>query len=559
MSVSIHTTQRHTQPPLWLAILAILLLFILSNDSFAKETPPGWTKHFDNKKQTTIFRPIDSESDLFVKYYPTVLLERKDISVWLKSKLTTSKAPNGKWINKETVIRDTGNYAHGYRKFLRNDGTTARLDAVAVTADKQYVRLAVMMRSENNRNKRYKKQGFSLVVAIYDIEKRDALEQDRGHDLEKSPPKVKGIKSGGPIKYGRYVGTKTRYKKVKSRYELILYKNGEYEFELGSDKSGYITYSQATGRLNISGDFYNFGSYSDDFCIYGVNTKTNKHTIYARDDDDIYRLNWTNEVNDLSPNQKKKLAKKKKVNKKRYKYVTNPGDGIQNDQIEAILYTYDNQYGYGGFETDEDIYLLMKDGRVMDGIPVAPNRLDVAKSRSREPDRWGWWKYDGKRYSFAWSIDSKKYIIPKGRQIKGQPVPPATRLQGKWQNSSSYTSLDFSHTSFWGVFLSKDGRFRKYRNDMMQGGGEMSGNGPLVTTYSNEKGSVTSVIGSNVGGGSSSKNNRADSDRVGSYEFDGFNLTLRFDNGVEKLLPTFTTSDKFNTIWFDGGSLGRDK
>jgi hypothetical protein len=39
----------------------------------------------------------------------------------------------------------------------------------------------------------------------------------------------------------------------------------------------------------------------------------------------------------------------------------------------------------GGIETNEDICLLMKDGRGMDGIPVALDRLDVAKSRSREP------------------------------------------------------------------------------------------------------------------------------------------------------------------------------
>ncbi|MEJ2426495.1 MAG: hypothetical protein P8101_18995, partial [Candidatus Thiodiazotropha sp.] len=57
--------------------------------------------------------------------------------------------------------------------------------------------------------------------------------------------------------------------------------------------------------------------------------------------------------------------------------------------------------------------------------------------------------------------------------------------------------------------------------------------------------------------GTSSRSNRPDSDRVGNYRFDGYNLTLKFDNGVEKNLPVFATDDTNRGIWFDGGYLYR--
>ncbi|MEW8630978.1 MAG: hypothetical protein AB2591_13365 [Candidatus Thiodiazotropha sp.] len=404
-------------------------------------------------------------------------------------------------------------------------------------------------------NRQYKDVASKIVSNIYKDELNSALQEGRGKSIETAPPKMKGIKAGGPIKPGRYVGSRTRRQEVRGRFEIMLYETGEYELLNRKDKAGKYVYSQATGRLNLTGDFYNVDGYTDDFCVYGVDDRSGQNIIYARDDDYKYRLLWVNQVDRLSPLQNKQLEKMKRAREGGYAYVTDPGNGVANDQIETILYTYKDNFTTGGMDTDEEIYLLMKDRRVMDGIPVAPDRLDVAKSRSREPDRWGWWKYDGERYSFAWDVDRNNYVIPAGNQIKGKPIPVGTHLDGEWGASSSYVSLDFSSTSFWGVYMDQSGRFKRYHNNMMQAGGEMQNMGPMVTAYSDDEGSVTSVIGSNVGGGTRSKNNRPDSDRVGSYAFDGYTLTLKYDNGIVKYLVTFATNDKHSGIWFEGGLL----
>ncbi|MEJ2611946.1 MAG: hypothetical protein P8179_18195 [Candidatus Thiodiazotropha sp.] len=538
----------------WIMVLWIPL------QSHAMQIPPGWKQHFDHQKQTQTFQPTDNRSSFLIKYYPKVLLEQLENSDWLKNKLSTSKAPYGEWMSQANVVRDYANYAHGSRKFRLQDGTTGVLIAVAVTIDRMYTRLAVAIFRDNGIDKNYRDQAISILKNIYKVEKADALAEDRGTDIEANPPDIKGIKKGGPIKFGRYVGAKTRSQEVMGRYEVVLYETGEYEFLRGYSKSGYYTYSQSTGRLDLTEDFYNSTYHPDDeFCLYGIDEKTGTPVIYAEDDYERYRLNWVNPVNTLSPQQNEKLKAMKKAREEAYPYVTNPGNGVSTEQIETILYTYVDNYIGGGFEVDEEIYLLMKDGRVMDGIPIAPNRLDVAKSRSREPNRWGWWKYEDGRYSFAWNIDRKNFVVPKGKQMKGLPIPADTRLDGEWGASTSFTSLDFSSTSFWGVYLDKSGRFTKYHNSMMQAGGEMQTHTPtpMVSTYSDDEGSVTSVIGSNIGGGTSTKNNRPNSDRVGSYSFDGYNLTLKFDNGVEEYLVAFTTDDEFNGIWFESGRLYR--
>ncbi|MEJ2622249.1 MAG: hypothetical protein P8163_18960 [Candidatus Thiodiazotropha sp.] len=92
----------------------------------------------------------------------------------------------------------------------------------------------------------------------------------------------------------------------------------------------------------------------------------------------------------------------------------------------------------------------------------------------------------------------------------------------------------------------------------MQAGGEIQTGTPLVTAFSNDEGSSTAVIGCNIDGGTPSRNKRPDSDRVGNYRFDSYNLTLKFDNGEEKNLPVFATDDENHGIWFDGQCLYRE-
>jgi hypothetical protein len=415
-----------------------------------------------------------------------------------------------------------------------------------------------MLFDEHLDNKKLMNQSFKILRNIYEVEKAEASKEGRKKEIEVSPPNVDGIQSGGPIKPGRYVGSKTWDEEVRKHFEIMLYSTGEYEFLRGDDKSGFYVYSQASGRLNLAKDFYN-STYTPkrDYCLYGVEEQTGVPVIYAREDNNRFQLNWVNPVDRLSPRQRKQYEQMKNADQAGYAYTTMPEKGVTNDQIETILYTYVDEY-IGGIKVHEKVYLLMKDGRVREGLPVAPNILDVAKSRSREPDRWGWWKSDGNRYLFAWNINRKNYTSLKEIQMRSIPIPAGTRLSGNWGLSSSFSSLDFSSVSFWGVHLDNEGRFKRYSNNTMQAGGPMSlYPAEMVTAYKDDEGSVINITGEWIGGSSSTRRKGSNSHRVGSYEFDGYNLILKYDNGVVRHLPTFATDDKLKGIWFEGSRLYR--
>jgi hypothetical protein len=537
--------------------LVLIFLFTgLLPYAFADDLPSGWRQDYDSRKQALVYRPYNSNSDILIKYYPKEPLGSADISHWLSAKVSSSKAPKGVWQGEAEVVRDTANYAHALRRFKHPDGRMRELHAVAVTADRDQVRLAMMIKDQNSPDEVLAKQGFKILTNIYGIEKSEAAKEGRKKKIETKPPKIHGMKLGGDIKPGRYVGSKTWDDEIRSLFEVVLYESGEYEFLRGYDESGRLVYSQANGRLNLSDGFYN-SSYrpAENFCVYGFNQSLALPMIYAREGNHRFRLRWAGPVDRLSPQQRKQLSRLKRADQPGDQYITQPGQGVRTEQIETILYTYERRY-YSGSSIDEEIYLLMKDGRVRDGLPVAPASFDAAKSRSREPGKWGWWRKDDEGYKFSWDIEQKTFKAPTGTQMKSVQIPPGTRLSGDWGTSSTYVSLDFSDVTFWGVYLDNKGRFKRYRRNSKQAGGPM-GVGPLVTAHNSDGFSSVTVIGNTVGGGSSTRR-PPNKNRTGSYQFDGYTLILKYDNGVVKHLPTFALSEEISGIWFEGDYLSKD-
>ena len=194
------------------------------------------------------------------------------------------------------------------------------------------------------------------------------------------------------------------------------------------------------------------------------------------------------------------------------------------------------------------------------GLPTAPDSLDVAASRSREPDRWGWWKKgeDG-RFTFAWPVRPRDYRQPNGKQVIGFPFEKGTRLDGDYGTASTQTMLisNYSSVKRWGIKLSKNGRFLKYRNGSTQIGG-VPGMEAITTAVWDDEGAVASTLGANATMLSKSKSGRLATDRMGTYELDGYRLTLKFDSGHTEQHGTFTDKDQ-KIIWFEGSGLSKRK
>jgi hypothetical protein len=501
----------------------------------AGEIPAGWKQYVNTAKGTIVFKPTDPNIEIMVKFYSTEFLDGYSVNNWLRNKLTSDTPPLGEWEGEiESLIQNSTNYSYGKRKYRKPDGGIGVLEAAAFSADRIYVRLGIILFDENKTNEGHVNQATEILINLDDIEIADAQEERRVVELEKPAFKVKGIKTGGVIKPGLYVGTEAADGKKTSSdhyYELMMYDTGEYEFLTGDQPVGHYTYSKGFGKLYILKPCINYRETSNkNYCIYGTYEKSGKPVIYAYDSPNEFRLNWVKPVDRLSPSQRKRLEEMKNWNNSRYQYVTNPGDGLSLDQIETILYVYEEKDGPGVSAVEEEIYLLTKDGRVMDGVPVAPNVLDVTKSQNMEPDRWGWWKLEEGRYRFAWSADKKHYVFPEGKQIKTKPIPAKTRLKGDWDASVIYKGSDFTSGDTWGGALDKEGRFVNFSRKILQVNGS-----DLSKNHDNER--------------------KPNPSEMGFYEFDGYSLTLKYDDGGVYHFPTFTIDDKLTSIWYRGHLL----
>ena len=549
------------------ALTCFVATFVVASVSLAEslhpvpKTPNGWEKKTVGRT-ATVFSKNDLKNDktLTVKFYQRQVLDTgQSIQQWLTARMATGKAPmKGKWSDAPVVVRQTGNIIEGTRNFTAQ-GKKYMVRGLAVGIDKVHVRFASMTSSDGSK-------GFNDAISIkllYDlfgVEKDAALKASRGLNIEKNPPKVKNLKAGGPIKPGRYVGNAVnlRDNKASVKYDLVLFDNGEFEFLAGGDKyrkTGQYVYSNASGRLNVGKKLVNSTyKHEDEYCVYGKES-TGKMVIFAREGRWQRKLKWVSESDRPAPSEVKRAEEMAKAEAKRYKHVTAPGKGVQQDEIESVMYASETNFRSGAVQLDQEAYLLMKDGRVLDGLPTSPETLDVAVSRSREPDRWGWWKKEKGNYTFAWPVRPREYRQPKGSQVAGVPFEKGTRLAGDFGMASTEVNLASNYSSVrrWGIKLSENGRFLKYRNGSTQIGG-VPGMEALSTTAWDDEGSVSSTTSPSVTTMSKRKKQGTGADRMGSYELDGYRMTLTFDDGRAEHHATFTDGDQKH-IWFQGTCL----
>ena len=376
---------------------------------------------------------------------------------------------------------------------------------------------------------------------------------------------------GGVIQEGVYAGDQVcigsdRQELWRNHYRLYLYADGEYRLcdaddkDVSSSPTGRYQYDPNTGRLEVN-RFLNMYNDADDgaVCVYGRDG-VGKALISAKEGiyDTTTALFYLGPATRLAPDAEAKAQAAAEAEARRYKWVTPPGRGVRESQIEAVVHYYNVRVYYGGSGlgtlTTDETDLLLRDGTAHRGLPVAPDQLDVARSRRMEPDKWGRWRRQGGKFLVSWAGGAFQPLRGSAALAGG----PSTRLDGHWGAGEATSSLMGGSYRLWGVTFTPDGRFVK---DERGGSGNsqfmQTGGAPAINSEHNDQGSSTQVLGGNYTV-SSHHAKRADGDRSGTYAINGYTMTLHYDNGQIERTPFFFVDSAHHELSFEGATVGRD-
>lgn len=542
----------------WLFGLAI---FMLPSQSFAQSAPEGWIKK--EQQGNLLFAPKDLQRG---QVY-TILVSQKqslagqNLESWADSVTKKHTAKLGTIISKQKPLMKEGVWTNIY--IIQNKGRKVMLSYFAYPFKSNTSRLIIIMTSADAKLiDKYKTPAGQILRAFTN---KNHVQSKQVASSIKKYAIPSDAKIGGALDWGRYQCVHTSsYKNKTQNFNLSLYQDGEYR--LGKKRTGNYKYDLNTGQINISSavKMYNDRRDPKEYSIY-YRDPSGKSMIYAQDNSSSY----TNEIQcvyagknqDLSPSAEKAKKRADKIEERRFKWVTKPGQGVKMAQIDSIRYWGRGVYRGTGYRYEDGWSLLLKDGWLYKGLRVSPADLDVQASRQNEPDQWFKWKRVGNKIL---ELGSKKKTW---KEVEGSVVQPAKQnqiLNKRYKFADSISMGGFGGSAwFENVYLKSDGTFERSSSSIMGTGVMQSTSGHSGSTaFSKSKSgcqSSSTVSGPNVGGGSTSKLDCQKADFVGTYKLDDYTLELRFLNGVVQRHLFFFFGKKKQSVVIGEKSFLEDK
>ncbi len=538
--------------------------------------PAGWTQQ-DRGKGAHTYTPGDLQTgEIYnVTVYDSADMNGATLDEWVRKfagPVGTKPGQLQAALNPNAI---NGQYVSAVGIYGGPNNTTLGALFVGLTLDGgQNINAARILFSSAELLDRYKPKFETLMIAMTNRATREA-----GGKIVTVPQDVAAvIKPGGELVPGVYAGNQYSDGELRYRFRLYLYANGEYRFtdqndadykeRFGDEKTGKWSYNRNSGQLDID-RFMDMANDDDgNYCYYGRDAQGKAMIIALESGISDKR---TTLVYDGQPTKRPSpatIAARKaaaEAEAARFKWVTAPGKGVTDAQIATMLSYFDLQIysaGLSGLGTNvtDEAYLLLKDGTVYSGLRVAPDQLDVTRSRQNEPDKWGKWTKKGTGFQVSWN--GKPYVNLPGDRVS--PAPPQTKLDGRYGAGSSSANLMGSSYSMWGVTFDKNGRFKKDNRGGSSYGVNTPGMASVVTQYDDE-GSFVGANNNNVQGptnftlSSETKKKNPNGAREGDYSLNGYVLTLRYDNGQVTRLPFFFADNARKAIWFEGNRMTLDE
>ena len=544
---------------------ALLATLLLATAAHAVDTPDGWQTRRDNLM--THYTPDNIGDRIFmVSVLDPLPDDGKDEVAWL-TMMADKLAPNyGEVLQRGEAGAGRGIATAIYRVSIA--GKPVTIIFTAVPAGVGNMRLIQLLSEEDPALLRDHMDTVKRLISAYYAEGDSAETSAAATAQAAEKPAVKpaattqggpkpvtsnskesdallaGLKRdnmtiGGALTYGDYDCAVQMDKGMK--YTLSLYDNGQYRITGDGSSDGEYQYSPS-GYINVNDDvfLYNhtstFGHGVRELAFYF--TDHGKPGLYGQNiaNNIIVVCAYSGAAKGPSPAQEAV----DRAEAARFKWVTAPGQGVQDKDIETLLFHGEAEY----FGTDitfvEAQYLLLKDGWAYDNLQVPPADLDVAASRRHEPEHWRRWRKQGDNYQYEKDGQWQAYDATPVRPGKAGEILAGTYTY----STSSGTLYTGSHVSFTYLTFGKDGSFSRSgysssaSTNYIDSSTFANSDGVVSGVYEGFQDSGTVTVGSTGTGGKGEE-------RPGHYKIDGYTIELTGPDGkTERKLFFFWADDK---------------
>ena len=552
--------------------LLLALTLALAAPIIAQNAPANWTTQTREGGARTFAPPDLKTGEIYsITVYPAAPLDGT-LQSWL-AKFGGAVGKNAGQLHAPLQLAPAGDKAASASgNYNAPGGGTVGAIFSAFSLDGENVVATRTLFSDAALLARYQKPSAALTTEII---------RNIGREASASLwDKAGALKLGGDLKTGVYEGWQIQYgndyitaDQARAKLRLEIYDGGECrlsqigggaQYRGGANTFSYNRSGELIFPIALSLGLGTGGhrpNSEDEFCLFGRDA-SGTPVIYAANRfplrETILRYVGPTDAT-KSPAALRAKAQsdaQKAAEAERYKWVKPPGQGVSLAQIAAIINSHDVQIRAAGLEgmvsdvTDE-VYLLLRDGTARRGLPVAPDELDINKSRQNEPQKWGKWRAGAGPSQWIVTIGGAPQKVDAAKAI------PTDKLVGTYRAYSSSSTVFGGSYGESAITFTPAGRFSKSSRGGSYGNGATTVGGASSSTTFNDDGSTVSARGGGVGVEARGTKNNPRGDREGTYSASGYALTLRYDNGKVERLPLLKLFDG-GAIWLDGRQMSRD-
>ncbi len=591
-------------------------LLILSCAAHAQSAPIGWTSRNERGASTYMPSDVPSGQSYVVVVLPSRTADVNNRETWMSAQVDADVASTGARVQQRGEIRASTPTLLSTSRMIRNaNGAQFVALYFGVESSPGQIRLVRVLASSAEVLRRYQvptseilrgagsenlptRTRVSAPVAVGGSQSTtpaqttpreatsapvsrpvatvddDVSQIPSALQVRTAAPRRSFIRAGGRLRVGTYAGQQVSSdtREVVGELTISLYANAEFRQTWTRSKQDPreddFGYDPATGRIDLS-----WGSLMDivnsridpdtDFAIMGVGADGTP-MLYAENDRGfrtvITVMKYVGPNQIPSPSAQKAMVAAAEAEAERYKHVVPAGQGIQDAQIAAVYMHSEMHRTVGlsmqmGVWSTLSLYVLLNDGTIHDGMPVAPDEMDVITSRRREPQTWGRWRRQGNDVFVAWSVAPTQWKKLEGEQmVKSRSTDV---LRGRFSGGESRASGDVGSYSLYGVTFGANNRFElDSRGGTGTGSFTQTTSGTSIQTTRDDNGSVTSASTPSAVVSSTSTN--ANAARTGTYRVNGWNIEMRFGNGRVVRQPFFFLDSEKDAIYWDGKVINFD-